>query len=121
MDISTRKYDQVHVIKLKGNFRLGRDVDEFREATETVMREGFAQLVVNLAEVHMMDSSAIGTLVRLMTSSKSRGGDVKLVAPSKLVAQTLKMVGLMNIFEVHADDAAAIAAFGGETKSASPQ
>lgn len=112
MDISIRKYGQVQVVKLRGAFRLGAAVDEFRKATESLVAEGSANLVLNLSEVPMMDSSAIGVVVRLMTSSKSRGGGVKLVAPSKLVMQTLKMVGLLNIFEVLDDEARAVESFG---------
>ncbi len=114
MDISVRRFSQVHVIKLKGNFRLGPGVDEFRAATDSLLREGYSQLAVNLAEVPMMDSSAIGVIVRLMTSARSRGGNVKLVNPSKLVLQTLKMVGLLNIFEIFEDDAKAVESYGGE-------
>ena len=112
LDISVRRFSQVHVIKLKGNFRLGPGVDEFRTATDSLLREGYSQLAVNLAEVPMMDSSAIGVIVRLMTSARSRGGNVKLVNPSKLVLQTLKMVGLLNIFEIFEDDTKAIESYG---------
>ena len=112
MDISIRKYGQVQVIKLRGAFRLGAAVDEFRAATESLLQEGSANQVLNLSEVPMMDSSAIGVVVRLMTSCKSRGGSVKLVAPTKLVLQTLKMVGLLNIFEVLDDDTRALESFG---------
>lgn len=112
MDISTRRVGQVDVLRLKGAFRLGDAVDQFRSQTESLMQHGDSQLVINLAEVPMMDSSAIGMLVRLMTSAKSRGGGVKLVSPSKLVMQTLKMVGLLNIFEVYDDDAGAVSSFG---------
>ena len=119
MDISTRKLGNVQVIKLRGAFRLGQGVDDFRAQTEAWLSEGFAQMAVNLAEVPMMDSSAIGVLVRLMTSCKSRGGAVKLVAPSKLVLQTLKMVGLLNIFELFDDDNAAVNSFGGLGAAAS--
>jgi len=119
VDISTRKLGQVQVIKLRGAFRLGQGVDDFRAQTEGWLAEGYAQLVVNLADVPMMDSSAIGVLVRLMTSCKSRGGAVKLVSPAKLVLQTLRMVGLLNIFELFDDDAAAVESFGGVGAAAS--
>jgi anti-sigma B factor antagonist len=119
VDISTRKVGQVQILKLRGAFRLGQGVDDFRAQTEGWLSEGLAQMVVNLAEVPMMDSSAIGVMVRLMTSCKSRGGAVKLVAPSKLVLQTLKMVGLINIFEIFEDDTAAVNSFGGVGAAAS--
>ena len=57
-------------------------------------------------------------MVRLLTSAKHKGGAVKLVNPSKLVLQTLKMVGLLNIFEVFEDEAQAVASFGSDGDSA---
>ena len=119
MDIGMRKYGQVQVIKLKGAFRLGNSVDDFKSQTEALLGEGIFQMVLNLSEVPMMDSSAIGVVVRLMTSCKSRGGGLKLVNPSKLVGQTLRMVGLLNIFEVFEDDAGAVASFGSVGAAAS--
>ena len=35
-----------------------------------------------------------------MASAKQRGGGVKLVAPSKFVVQTLKLIGVLNLFEI---------------------
>lgn len=59
----------------------------------------------------MIDSSGIGVLVRSLTTAKQRGGSVKLVNPSKLALQTLKIVGLINLFEIINDEAAAVESF----------
>jgi anti-anti-sigma factor len=66
-----------------------------------------------------MDSSGIGALVRSQTSAKQKGGAVKLVNPSKLVVQTLTLVGLLKIFEVHPTDAEAIQSFDAGVQAAS--
>ncbi|HZQ92696.1 MAG TPA: STAS domain-containing protein [Terriglobales bacterium] len=112
MDIDVRKHSAVHVIKLRGQFRLGQAVDEFRAAIDGLLREGHPQIVVNLADVPMLDSSGIGVLVKSQTSAKQHGGAVKLVSPSKFVLQTLKLVGLVTVFEIHNNDAAAVQSFG---------
>ena len=59
-----------------------------------------------------MDSSGIGLFSRLLTSTKQGGGSLKLVNPSKFVVQTLKLVGLLNLFEVFPDANSAAASFG---------
>ena len=59
----------------------------------------------------MIDSSGIGILVRSLTSAKQRGGSVKLVNPSKFALQTLKLVGVVNLFEIFQDEDAAVASF----------
>ena len=58
-----------------------------------------------------MDSSGIRLLSRFLTSTKQQGGSLKLVNPSKFVVQTLKLVGLLNLFETFPDTQAAAASF----------
>ena len=111
MELSIKNIGDVHVIHLRGRFAIGKDVDEFRSTTESLMKDGVSQFVLNMADVPMMDSSAIGTVVRLTASAKKESGSVKLVAPSKMVVQTLKIVGLLNLFEVYEDDATAARSF----------
>ena len=112
MDIDVHKQSDVNILKLRGPFRLGPAVESFRGVVDDVLRNGGPKIIVNLTEVNSMDSSGIGALVRSQTSAKQQGGAIKLVNPSKLVVQTLRLVGLLNVFEVHADDAAAVQSFG---------
>lgn len=112
MDISVRKYDTVHVIELRGDLKIGESVDGFRQAIEQLFDAGECRVVVDVGAVPMIDSSGIGVLVRSLTSAKQRGGALKLVNPSKLALQTLKIVGLINLFEVFNDQAQAVESFG---------
>ena len=66
---------------------------------------------INIAAVPMIDSSGIGVLVRSLTTAKRRGGNLKLVNPSKLALQTLKIVGLVNLFEIFNDEGEAVQSF----------
>jgi len=59
----------------------------------------------------MIDSSGIGVLVRTLTQAKQHGGTLKLVNPSKFALQTLKIVGLLSLFELFDDDTQAIQSF----------
>ena len=113
MQIDVRKHQEVQVIHLHGDLKIGEPVDSFRQTVEELFGNGDSRIVVTLADVPMIDSSGIGALVRSQTSAKQQGGAIKLVNPSKLVVQTLKFVGLLNVFEVHPDDTAAINSFSG--------
>jgi len=111
LDINVRKHSDVFVIQLKGDLKIGDAVDALRQSVEDLLGGGDARLILNLAQVPMIDSSGIGILVRTLTSAKQRGGSVKLVSPSKLAMQTLKIVGLLNLFEVFDDEAKAVASY----------
>jgi len=111
LDINVRKRSQVELIQLKGALKLGQAVDGLRKTIEELMGSGDTRLVLNLAEVPMVDSSGIGLLVRFLASAKQRGGNLKLVSPSKFTVQTLRLVGVLNLFEVFDNDDAAVASF----------
>jgi anti-sigma B factor antagonist len=111
MEISVRRLSEVQIIQLRGAVRLGVGVDNFRQAMEDALAAGDTRMVVNFAEVPMIDSSGIGILVKAMASAKQRGGGVKLVNPSKFVVQTLKLIGVLNLFEVFQDENTAVQSF----------
>lgn len=112
VDIDVRKHAKVQVIRLRGDLKIGEAVDEFRRTVEELLGGGDARLVVSIGEVPMIDSSGIGVLVRSLTTAKQKGGSLKLVSPSKLALQTLKIVGLINLFEVFDDEETAVESYG---------
>jgi anti-sigma B factor antagonist len=111
MDINMQRRSQVEIIQLRGPLRLGPAVNEFRQALDQSLSNGDTRIVLDLAEVPMIDSSGIGVLMKSLASARQRGGNIKLVNPSKFAVQTLRMVGLLNLFEVFSDADAAVASF----------
>jgi anti-sigma B factor antagonist len=111
MDINVVKRGEVQLIRLRGPLRMGQAVDTLRQTLEEALGAGDTRLVLNLAEVPMIDSSGIGLVVRFLASTKQRGGNVKLVQPSKFAVQTLRLVGVLNLFQVFDDDDAALESF----------
>ena len=111
MDIEVRNQGAVKIIKLRGRLALGESVDRLRATVEDLLKAGDNRLVLDAEELATMDSSGIGLLSRFLTLTKQSGGSLKLVNPSKFVVQTLKLVGLLNLFEVFTDSQAAAGSF----------
>lgn len=111
VDIEVRNQSAVKLIKLRGRLNLGDAVDGMRKTFDDLMAAGDSQFVVDLAEVTMIDSSGIGLLVRCLTLAKQTGGSLKLLNPSKFAVQTLKMTGLLKLFDVFTDAEQAIASY----------
>jgi anti-sigma B factor antagonist len=111
MDINVTKRGPVQLIRLRGPLRMGPAVDDLRKALEDLLANGEARLALNLAEVPMIDSSGIGLIVRFLASTKQRGGAIKLIQPSKFAVQTLRLVGVLNLFETFDDDETALKSF----------
>jgi anti-sigma B factor antagonist len=112
VDINVRKRSHINVVHLRGPLRLGDALDGLRQTLEELLGSGEPCLVFNLADVPMIDSSGIGLLVRFLASTKARGGNIKLVNPSQFAIRTLKLVGVLNLFEVFDDEEKAVESFG---------
>jgi anti-sigma B factor antagonist len=112
VDIDVRSQNKVKIIKLRGRLNLGESVDRMRQAFDAMINAGEINFVVDLGEVAMVDSSGIGLLVRSLTAAKQRSGSLKLLKPSKFAVQTLRMTGLLSLFEVYDDEATAVSSFG---------
>jgi anti-sigma B factor antagonist len=111
MELATRSIGNVHIFHLRGRFVMGPAVDCFRSTSDTYLQNGGKFFVVSLQEVLAMDSMGIAGLIRLLTSSRNSGGDLKLVEPSNIVVQTLKVTGLLNFFALYPSEEAAAASF----------
>jgi anti-sigma B factor antagonist len=111
LDISVRKQSTAQVVKLRGTLRLGVGADSLKALLDELLAANDTHVVLNLAEVPMMDSSGIGVLVRGLTSMKERGGAIRLVQPSKMVIQTLKLVAVLGLFEIFENEEDAVKSF----------
>jgi anti-sigma B factor antagonist len=112
LDIELRSLGQVKLIKLRGRLNLGDAVDRLRETLDDLIASGDTRILLELSEVPWIDSSGIGLLVKSLTSAKQRGGSMKLLNPSKFTVQTLKMIALLDVFEIFLDQQEAVASFG---------
>lgn len=111
MDIDVRSQGSVKVMKLRGRLTLGESVDRMSQTVNDLFNAGETCLVVDLGDVSMVDSSGIGVLVRSLTAAKQRAGSLKLLNPSKFAVQTLRMTGLLNLFEVFDNEEQAVTSF----------
>jgi len=111
LDIETKTLDGVKLIKLHGRLSMGPPLDRFNATMLELLGQGQTRIVLDLEDVPTIDSSGIGMLVRHLTTAKQGGGAIRLLKPSKFTLQTLKMVGLLNLFTTFEDSKDAVASF----------
>lgn len=111
MDISVRKRDEVQLVQLRGDLRLGAPVNELRQLLDELLSAGDSRIVIKLSDVAMIDSSGIGLLVKYLANTRESGGALKLVKPTDFAVKTLRTVGVLNLFEVFDSDELALASF----------
>jgi anti-sigma B factor antagonist len=111
LEIETKTQHGVKVVKLKGRLSMGPALDGCNSTLGELLGRGQHKIVSDVEEVPTIDSSGIGMLVRYLTAAKQLGGTNHLLKPSKFIVQTLKMVGLLNLFITFEDLPQAIASF----------
>ena len=58
------------------------------------------RIVLDLTDLTMMDSTGLGTLVRLYVSAKSAGCDLELINLNKRIRQLLGLTNLLSVFTI---------------------
>jgi anti-anti-sigma factor len=111
LDIAVRTYAEAKIVKMAGDLRLGGPIDRFDETMGELVESGARRIVLDFEDVATIDSSGVGALVRALTVTKQNDIGIKLLNPTKLVVQTLKLVALLHLFDVYHDIDAAIASF----------
>jgi anti-sigma B factor antagonist len=112
MPITERTVSDVTIIDLQGRVTLEEGADDFRELTRRVIRDGRQKLVINLAAVPYIDSTALGEIIRCYTTLTRLGGGLKLLNVTPHVHRLLVITRLLSIFDLFDDEAEAIKSFG---------
>ena len=99
------------VVRLRGDLRRGNPTDELKSCLDDLIAQGNVNIVLNIAEVNMIDSTGIGIIVRGHTRTLERSGGLRLVNPSKFALQTFKIVGLLNVLSITESEEQALASF----------
>ena len=124
LQLKSRSVGEVLVLQCSGRVVAGPEVDSLHE---TIRQEIEQQpyVVLQMADVQFIDSSGLGTIVRLMSAARAAGGDVKICQLAPMMAKILAMTDLHKVFEIYeSEDEAILAALRGKrsgTRSESDQ
>jgi anti-sigma B factor antagonist len=75
------------------------------------VKDGRANLVVNLVGVEFMSSAGLRTLLGAVKEARSSGGDLRIASANPGVDKVLKMSGFHTIAKVFASQAEAVSSF----------
>ena len=111
MRITERTIDDIVVLNLVGRMTINDGVDQLREKVTSVIGQGHAKLVLNLAQVPYIDSPALGELVRTLTVTRSAKGSAKLVGVNGRVVSLLTIMKLTAEFDTFDTEQEALASY----------
>ena len=111
INASTRLVQDVVIVDIIGELRLGEGTDVVRTMVRDLIGQGYKSILLNLRDVRHIDSAGVGELMSCYTSLQNQGGQLKLMNLTKNVHDLLQITRLYTVFDVADDEPSALAAF----------
>src|SRR5579863_8420696 len=108
---SSRDIGDVTVIDMEGRITLGEGSALLRDLVKENLGKGHRKILMNLGGINYIDSTGLGELVSGYRLVKSEGGELKLLNLNKKVTDLLQITKLYTVFDIHNQEAEAVASF----------
>jgi anti-sigma B factor antagonist len=95
------------IVKCRGRLVAGTTEELYQQVKELLPQTKV--VIVDLAELTYVDSTGLGTLVRLYTSARQQGCEFKLLHLGKQLRNLLKLTNLLSVFSQVEDHGITIA------------
>jgi anti-sigma B factor antagonist len=114
MQLDERKVGDVVIVTVNGEITLNKGGNvALNDKIRSLVQQGHTKLLIDLGGVPYVDSAGLGELVQAYTTTKNKGGSLKLVRLTKRLHDLLTITKLATVFETFDNEAAAISSFSG--------
>jgi anti-sigma B factor antagonist len=107
MRIDIENKDGGAILHIEGKI-IGDGSNQLKHALEEQINSDVKWIIINLAEVPMMDSSAIGKIIMAFLRLKERNGKLVLLYAQKNILEVLNITKLNTLFEIYDNMQAAL-------------
>ncbi|HXA77168.1 MAG TPA: STAS domain-containing protein [Candidatus Acidoferrales bacterium] len=111
LKMTDREVGGVTVVALDGRIVLGEETNAFREKIKALLAEGKKKILLNLANITLIDSTGLGTLVSAHHSASTRGASVRLCNLGTKFQEVLQVTKLLTVFDVSDTEADGVRSF----------
>jgi len=111
MTLDERLISDVMLIDIRGRVTVNEGTDLLSERLKQLVEKGHTKLVIGVAEVPYVDSTALSILLRTRATVARRGGALKLLHVRGHVRELLEVTQLLRVFEAFESDEEAVASF----------
>ena len=102
MRIDTKSKDSGAILHLDGKI-IGDSVPRLKQAIEERIDSGVNWLIIDLAKVPLMDSSALGTIIAAFLKLREKNGKLVLLNAQESILDVLSVTKLDTLFDVYND------------------
>jgi anti-sigma B factor antagonist len=117
LTMDRRTVGKVAVIRCNGRITAGDEAESLRVYV-CGMFANHKDFILHLEEVAFIDSSGLGTVVRLLGSARRLRGDLKLCNVPPALHKVLRITNLTTLFEIYESEETAINSFFSKSKGA---
>lgn len=102
LTVTSRERDGRTIVSVGGEVDV-YSAQELREhLVEPTVEGGPApHVIVDLSNVHFMDSTGLGVLVGALKRTREAGGTLELVADDERILRVFRITGLTDVFTIH--------------------
>ena len=98
--IAVTREDNKVVVRPDGDSIVAASIPELRSKMRGIVEEGVRELVVDLTDVHMVDSSGIGLLIAAFNSMRKIGGSLAVIHASADILELFRSMRMHQHFNV---------------------
>ena len=113
MTIQERASGSVTILDLDGKLVLGDGDVLLKDKIHSLVFQGKKQIVLNMGGVNYVDSSGLGALIAVSLTSRSNGGQIRLLNLTKRLSDLLSIAKLTTVYDTYDNEAAAVKSFAG--------
>lgn len=114
LTLDCQKFDRMLIIRCRGRIAFGAEIEtleaEVHKRTQINGVFVIKDIVLQLAETEYIDSSGLGTLIRLLGVLRAAGGSLKLCQLSQSVAKVIQVTNLETLFPLYPTETDAVGA-----------
>lgn len=109
--VAARELGRIVVVDCVGRLTLTDSRTQLRDLVHVFTGNGRKKFLLNLAGVDFVDSDGLGELTRCYSIVRQAGGEMKLLHVHQRVLALLELTHIVNLFEIHSAEQAALQAF----------
>ena len=111
MKFDFRKIDDVQIIIINGEMVGGPDATLLSEKIREYIDLGKNKIIIDMKNVHWMNSSGLGILIGGLSTVRNQGGDLKLIHLKEKPQELLRITKLDQVFQIFDREEEALASF----------
>ncbi len=111
LEIIHREHEGIEILDLNGHLTFGQEDLDFRTELDRLVKTGNIQVVLNLSNLHKLDTTGLGTLLFALAKLRKAGGNLAIFNMKPFHIQLLTEAKLETVFEVFQGEQDAINSF----------